>query len=689
MRKLLAKIVTFISTCRFWGQVVITYFTGQTLLRQRWTQSRNFYGKRITQKIILSVILLMIASLAFSIFEPLLAYANSIPQDDLNSIKLDTVWYKTYPDCNNEGSGSATISPGPVYFVGDSIGTQVQGSLASAFSGQGWQLQANAVSGRNLVGTPPSPDGLGAIDQDQAFIKTAHAVVVELGTNTAGFSAQNVGQMISKIKSLAPSAIIYWVDTAVVVRQDYAQSLDNVNSTIETQASQQNFKVIPWNKKVFGDSADPTHINANAPDGGYIRHSDEYVHLTDQGISAMSSLIDSTVTGGSTGTSGSGATGVTCCPSSSVNLIGSTNAEKAYNFFISKGLTPVQAVGILGNLQAESGINPHRVQNTHTPQGDKDNITVDGVTGYGIAQWTSSNRQQALVTYAASVGGGTGDLSVQLGFLYLEATTGSRAGAWAKQTQQTDVQSATFAWEDDYEAPSSHHQTLRVQFANSFLVQYGSGGTSGTGSSPSGTACAQTGQAKDIQYKDRAELVSRILNNTKFQVSTKHNNPVVSDVQTVWAPVANGNTAGTQDAILRTLVIILEQYAQPNNLAIPIELFNRNQSPCGDFAQGATNYGPYTSSHAYGLAMDIDTTSMTAANITGLFTWIYNNRSVLHVGELEHSPVPSGAQNIKFGGDYNYPAPVQADHQDHIHVGATGTGARAPTCQPKPGGENV
>ena len=65
------------------------------------------------------------------------------------------------------------------------------------------------------------------------------------------------------------------------------------------------------------------------------------------------------------------------------NLIGNTNPEKAYNFFLSKeggSFTPAQAAGIVGNLMQESGknINPTIVS------GFKDEGS------FGIAQWNPS-----------------------------------------------------------------------------------------------------------------------------------------------------------------------------------------------------------------------------------------------------------------------------------------------------------
>src|SRR5690606_17919333 len=48
--------------------------------------------------------------------------------------------------------------------------------------------------------------------------------------------------------------------------------------------------------------------------------------------------------------------------------------DEAMGFFESKGWTRAQAAGIVGNLQAESGVDPNRRQNGGGP-------------GYGLAQW--------------------------------------------------------------------------------------------------------------------------------------------------------------------------------------------------------------------------------------------------------------------------------------------------------------
>jgi hypothetical protein len=156
-------------------------------------------------------------------------------------------------------------------------------------------------------------------------------------------------------------------------------------------------------------------------------------------------------------------------------LVGSDNAERIYNFFISKGFQPIHAAGIMGNMKAESGLNPKRVQNTQTPEGDRDNITVDGRTGYGLVQWTSRGRQQGLADLAASRSAISGDLSVQLDYIMIELEGAYRKGSYEPLLASTTVEEATNVILEDYERPAdiSGQRPIRQQFAREFLTLYG------------------------------------------------------------------------------------------------------------------------------------------------------------------------------------------------------------------------
>lgn len=97
----------------------------------------------------------------------------------------------------------------------------------------------------------------------------------------------------------------------------------------------------------------------------------------------------------------------TCGAPGSVSLLGSDNPEKAYNYFIGRGLSPDQAAGIVGNLMQESGVNP---------------LSSSGGGGtIGIAQWEGS-RDDALRAFAQKQGKPYTDLGVQLDYLWSELT---------------------------------------------------------------------------------------------------------------------------------------------------------------------------------------------------------------------------------------------------------------------------
>ncbi len=378
---------------------------------------------------------------------------------------------------------ASAAEPGPVYLVGDSIGEAIKPGLLTSFGSGGWNLKANVLRSRNLAGTPPSPDGLAAIDVDAEFIKTTKAVVVELGTNTSGLTVNNVGQMVDKIRALSPNATIYWVDTAV--KRADIQKFNDVNSIIHTQSTQKGFNVISWSKKVFGDSSDPKNMNPNAPDSDYINSADK-VHLTEQGVAAMVELITGAVTKG-------GAGGCAC-----TLLAGNDNPEKVWNFFISKGLTPPQAAGIMGNLQAESaGFNPKRVEGGHMEGGKwvnrppfqfppemdtmPPNVGPQGQPGYGIVQWTSPGRKKGLENKATSTGKPVYDLGVQLEWLFEEATA---RGDMDKLKQSSSAADAAFIWHKYYEISNDGPERIqnRINAANDFLARYGSITPSGGGS---------------------------------------------------------------------------------------------------------------------------------------------------------------------------------------------------------------
>lgn len=89
--------------------------------------------------------------------------------------------------------------------------------------------------------------------------------------------------------------------------------------------------------------------------------------------------------------------------------------------------------GLMGNIYAESGLNPHNLQNSCEKRiglnDEQYTQAVDNGTykkfatdsaGYGLCQWTTSGRKSSLLNYKKSRGLSIGDINLQLEFLMLE-----------------------------------------------------------------------------------------------------------------------------------------------------------------------------------------------------------------------------------------------------------------------------
>lgn len=128
--------------------------------------------------------------------------------------------------------------------------------------------------------------------------------------------------------------------------------------------------------------------------------------------------------------------------------VNTPNAFAAADRLVSAGYTREQAAGIVGNLIAESGVEPHSVQ--------------PGGPGRGIAQWSKGERWQELQNWAAANRQNPTLLDTQVSFLVYELQHGeSKAGKALKNA--TTVQAASSAFMILDERP--HDQSQGAQNA--------------------------------------------------------------------------------------------------------------------------------------------------------------------------------------------------------------------------------
>lgn len=116
------------------------------------------------------------------------------------------------------------------------------------------------------------------------------------------------------------------------------------------------------------------------------------------------------------------------------------NVKIAHQYFINKGLTPEQSAGIVGNLLAESNINPAAYNSAGGGQGAR-----------GIAQWRNPRIKPFEDKYGPIL---QGTLQQQLDYIWSEITGGQRTKPWNPLENIKATTTATQAaavWQDKFE----------------------------------------------------------------------------------------------------------------------------------------------------------------------------------------------------------------------------------------------
>ena len=161
-----------------------------------------------------------------------------------------------------------------------------------------------------------------------------------------------------------------------------------------------------------------------------------------------------------------------------MSLIGKSNEEKIWNFLKSKGLNDFGVAGLMGNLYAESALNPQNLQNTYEKKlGYTDSEYTAAVdsgsymdfvhdsAGYGLAQWTFWSRKAALLEYVKAAQASVGDLETQLGFLYKELGE-NYAALLSLLKRSKSVQQASDAVLVQFERPADQSENVKIKRAS-------------------------------------------------------------------------------------------------------------------------------------------------------------------------------------------------------------------------------
>ena len=152
------------------------------------------------------------------------------------------------------------------------------------------------------------------------------------------------------------------------------------------------------------------------------------------------------------------------------------NEKRIWDVLLTAIGNPYGAAGLMGNLYAESALNPRNLQqayeavlrmtdDSYTANVDKGlytNFVHDGA-GYGLAQWTYWSRKEKLLAFARSRGASIGDLDIQLDFLIDEVK--KYTAVWAALIGATSVRAASDAVLTGYERPRDMGEAVQIKRA--------------------------------------------------------------------------------------------------------------------------------------------------------------------------------------------------------------------------------
>lgn len=126
------------------------------------------------------------------------------------------------------------------------------------------------------------------------------------------------------------------------------------------------------------------------------------------------------------------------------------NRKIAYDYYISQGLTPIQASALIGNFEQESGLNP--------------GVWGDNGTSKGIAQWRGNRLQKLRDTHG---GENSGLFNNQAIFALQELKSPQYKKAYDRLKNAKTIEEATLAISEDFEKPNKKfaNNENRIRYA--------------------------------------------------------------------------------------------------------------------------------------------------------------------------------------------------------------------------------
>lgn len=171
-----------------------------------------------------------------------------------------------------------------------------------------------------------------------------------------------------------------------------------------------------------------------------------------------------------------------------MSLKGNSNEEKIWNYLKEQGLSNCGAAGLMGNIFAESGLNPINLQNsyekklgftdeTYTKAVDSekyDNFVKDKA-GYGLCQWTYWSRKKNMLDFAKKQKKSIGDLEMQLDFLFKELNTSTYKSLLNKLKSSDSLLESSNLVLTKFERPADQSEAVqkkRISYGQKYLDMF-------------------------------------------------------------------------------------------------------------------------------------------------------------------------------------------------------------------------
>lgn len=155
--------------------------------------------------------------------------------------------------------------------------------------------------------------------------------------------------------------------------------------------------------------------------------------------------------------------------STDIVITGDDNASEIMGILINNGYSKESAAAILGNLYAESRLNPMLIQGGEVVTEDFrawDNGGKTYTGGFGLVQWDYYTRVQALQNYADSHGWPVASVKAQVGFMIEELAS---YGYAPSALNSMSIEDATYEIWRRYENPATQDYEVRLGYAKQFL----------------------------------------------------------------------------------------------------------------------------------------------------------------------------------------------------------------------------